>query len=1580
MDRQTGMMQDWQNRKVSAITRSHGDTEMRRRSEVGAETPEVKEQTAEVKAKKNDFMKNHTDASAEKCGMPIEQSVESEIGDETSEGQDPEVEELNEDGESVRKQTVQPIECESCHESFTPEELKLVEVSGHSEVKNALITGEYFVVACPHCGTKAIHPYPVTIVDTEKKYWIILAFSGDMVAAIHRARVSLIPKELLEKGGEWKERVVHGPLQLVEKFRIFDAGLDDTCVEYAKVMLARRTGNGGILALHFHGIDHGVVNFIMPGKWEEEGLFAVPLDVFKSVYQEGLDALNQFPRGMVRYVTAETVFSYMNILEKTDSETIFHRVAEATGLLENEERGDRGKWHRCAHDLAEMVLERLGVPAIKTIDDIRNFFVGSFSISFGMGLGASTEWRSNPTGFSANPIFEMMIVPDGIEKVLDNAYARLGAFATIEVKDTIARCIRASLNEAINGMGARGYLVRIKDRGICVDPRLTEQVQIYLLMAIEAAIYQGLISGLSIQTGGVQENVQNGVKVRVSCSPFLNLAEAQNRIPLLRSVNIKNQTIGKLDDLVCSISSEEGFVAEKKIMLRPLEMGKSTVLGSSDLLLEPNLELLKGLQDAAKGSITVTITNGEDVLFTNRYVIDALPANQAHDIWENPLLLAAFVKPNSASVRAFQSYIGAAIADLVEDHSTALPIYQQGDPDECKAFSRNACAAIYAALQKGTNEDPGTVYGYANPLSNVDGKCQQVRLPDEIFDKHQATCLDSSLLFASIMESLGLHPTVMIIQGHAFVGCHLLERSLPTPEYRDPQGIRRRISNGEFIVIETTALASGVKFAEAVESAEKKLADNYPSKFICAVDVAMARLNKIHPIYFDKEDAAAFDAIAQKNLYKGVGKLKELQRTIDVKSLQPRKRLEGRVEVWAQKLLNLSASNPMLNAKEHKTSGSMNKEVIYFPDCLNIGALEDWLASDEDVSIRSVVEALSQLDFARGFGAEREKEVIEAEANSHRIALPLDKGLWAACAEHNANNDRKVNPVDEQVKRVKKRVRDLFALCKKDVEEIGAQTLYAAIGFLKWSEISKSGEVGTESYMAPILLVPITIERRLSDAGLCITRRDEDTVINTTLLELLKAKFGIDIPDLVGKDSTGTLPEDKSGVDVPYIIGVFKQCIGKGLEVVERAAIGRFSFGRYAMWRDLNDHLDVLEKSKPVSQLISGDAQTLDDGVETFDKKEIDKHLDPEDLFCPVSADSSQLSAVLYSAQGKSFILQGPPGTGKSQTITNMVAHNLAKGRRVLFVAEKPGALDEVYRRLAKVGLAPFCLALHSTKCDKKQVMRQLNDSVLLLDKLSAKGTEMPEEWQEEIAKIKELRGELSKYVKRLHFLYPNELTAYDCFARSIKNGDAQYADRVEVDCLTQTKKELDDQIKALEKLVSMSRLANPEILKSFPPLKPADWTPSYQDGLKRASEAMVAASKSFAEKLLPAKTALGIKEMTDRETVGQLLPYLSVLREMKFRPQNFVEFVGDHTPDELKATLENVIHHEERRAELDAACAQAEEKLADYDLEAVLKIDAKDVRSRIEEAAQAIFVMRGFKQKAIIKELHRSRKMALRA
>jgi hypothetical protein len=99
------------------------------------------------------------------------------------------------------------------------------------------------------------------------------------------------------------------------------------------------------------------------------------------------------------------------------------------------------------------------------------------------------------------------------------------------------------------------------------------------------------------------------------------------------------------------------------------------------------------------------------------------------------------------------------------------------------------------------------------------------------------------------------------------------------------------------------------------------------------------------------------------------------------------------------------------------------------------------------------------------------------------------------------------------------------------------------------------------------------------------------------------------------------------------------------------------------------------------------------------------------DRFDVVPCDPTQAMAIADAAGGKSYIIQGPPGTGKSQTITNLIADFVARGKRVLFVCEKRAAIDVVYARLKQVGLDDLCSLIHDSQADKKAFVMGLKQT-----------------------------------------------------------------------------------------------------------------------------------------------------------------------------------------------------------------------------------------------------------------------------
>ena len=159
--------------------------------------------------------------------------------------------------------------------------------------------------------------------------------------------------------------------------------------------------------------------------------------------------------------------------------------------------------------------------------------------------------------------------------------------------------------------------------------------------------------------------------------------------------------------------------------------------------------------------------------------------------------------------------------------------------------------------------------------------------------------------------------------------------------------------------------------------------------------------------------------------------------------------------------------------------------------------------------------------------------------------------------------------------------------------------------------------------------------------------------------------------------------------------------------------LGFFSFGKFLMYHDLDEDRwppDARPGEHPLLRALLHDGFAAEeeprDAIE--EDAPLDDFLEPSRSNLVVDADSSQTLAVLDVNRGRNLVIQGPPGTGKSQTITNLIAEAIGRGKSVLFVAEKMAALEVVKRRLDAVGLGDACLELHSHKASKKAVLEEL--------------------------------------------------------------------------------------------------------------------------------------------------------------------------------------------------------------------------------------------------------------------------------
>lgn len=267
----------------------------------------------------------------------------------------------------------------------------------------------------------------------------------------------------------------------------------------------------------------------------------------------------------------------------------------------------------------------------------------------------------------------------------------------------------------------------------------------------------------------------------------------------------------------------------------------------------------------------------------------------------------------------------------------------------------------------------------------------------------------------------------------------------------------------------------------------------------------------------------------------------------------------------------------------------------------------------------------------------------------------------------------------------------LLTYARTSLQELGINTLYCVFGFLEWYE----SDASDRPILSPLLLHSVELQRTLqgSTYRFSISSMGEETVVNVTLNERLGRDFNLLLPPLEGDEG----PE-------AYFETVTKIIRDKPRWRVRRfVTVGRFSFARLAMYHDLDPSKwpshRPLTAHPAVRELLTGtdrDAPFFSEVYDT-DAPAISRQVP----LLITDADASQFSAVVDVMRGTNLAIEGPPGTGKSQTITNIIAAALAKGQRVLFVAEKIAALEVVKKRLDDAGLGEFCLELHSTKAKK---------------------------------------------------------------------------------------------------------------------------------------------------------------------------------------------------------------------------------------------------------------------------------------
>ena len=983
--------------------------------------------------------------------------------------------------------------------------------------------------------------------------------------------------------------------------------------------------------------------------------------------------------------------------------------------------------------------------------------------------------------------------------------------------------------------------------------------------------------------------------VELEYLPSVNYAMARAGLKTCVSCVVENCDETDWQDITLQVSGE--MIDFSEIHLETITAGSRVQI--EQLRIEAKKDVLLSSTEATDTVFTLKLSIGGEEQMRQELPIRMLAYEEWAGIGIMPELLAAFVTPNHPLL----SRVITEAAKYLErwTGSSSMDAYQTQDRNRV----RMQVASIYEALR-------GEGIVYSEPMASFEQRGQRIRLVDRVLTEKLGTCLDTTVLMASCFEAIGLFPIVVIMEGHAFVGAWLNEQFYSQDVGDDASYLLKQSADGvnNLVLVESTCITSSspMTFDDAVAAAEKKL--RMDQQFRCFIDIRRCRLDNVRPLPVRVLGESGWvlenEGVEHDTATEGIQTFDHYALHLDHAPQQITKQL-----IWERKLLDFSLRNNLINCR-------LGRRVIPFVS-FGIDKLEDEVFDGNDFSV---------IPYPK-------KQIEPTETGMY------DSRLQAADLEEMARTEAQDNcrlisyhsqaELDSALKFV-------YRASRNSLEENGANTLFLVLGMLKWYENEKS----VVPRFAPILLMPVNILRKAGN-NYIIRTREEDIIINITLVELLRQQFKVNL------NIFNPLPKDEHGVDVKMILSAVRQSISEmsRWDVMEESLLGLFSFNKFVMWNDIHNNAEHLKENEVVRSLMEGKVQ-LSGLDETVDARNADRVVQPSEFAIPVDVDSSQLEAVIESGNGKSFILYGPPGTGKSQTITNMIANALYHDKRVLFVAEKMAALEVVQRRLAKIGLDPFCLELHSNKVSKTHFLQQMQKA------LDVTRIKSPEDFEQASQQLFADRQQLIKYMENLHRKHSNGYSLYDTISEYLSiDGDEIGEGLPEGSNVTRAAME-----QWAEQTVALDTVFDITGHPADHPLLDIAMKQYTFDNAERLKQLLQQYRKAYAD-LIAAYNVLPVKgletdawlEWTDR--LGKTVAAMPVINE------TLLQYNSDETTNQrLLAAAESGRKRDAARSELLRTCSPS-----------LLQADMKQWQARWQQVNDKWFLPKYFAKKNFMKE-----------
>ncbi len=137
---------------------------------------------------------------------------------------------------------------------------------------------------------------------------------------------------------------------------------------------------------------------------------------------------------------------------------------------------------------------------------------------------------------------------------------------------------------------------------------------------------------------------------------------------------------------------------------------------------------------------------------------------------ENRLLIAAWVTPNDPAIEALIQKAQVYLSNQPAPAPASMSGYKGASVQQV----RDEVDALYDALRLSYHikyVQESVPYSGSSDSSAV----ENIKLPKEVLQQHSGMCIELTTLLAAAVESIGLHPEIVIVPGHAFLGVAVTE-------------------------------------------------------------------------------------------------------------------------------------------------------------------------------------------------------------------------------------------------------------------------------------------------------------------------------------------------------------------------------------------------------------------------------------------------------------------------------------------------------------------------------------------------------------------------------------------------------------------------------------------------------------------------------------------------------------------------------------------------------------------------------------------------------------------------------------